>query len=67
MDALVAAPHVYGARLTGGGFGGAVMALTSPDFGDAQAQVVAAAYARRFGASPDVLHAQTGEGAALVP
>lgn len=67
VDALVAAPHVYGARLTGGGFGGAVMALTSPDFGDAQAQVVAAAYARRFGASPDVLHAQTGEGAALVP
>ncbi len=26
VDQLVAAPHVHGARLTGGGFGGAVMA-----------------------------------------
>ncbi|PTX98439.1 galactokinase [Opitutus sp. ER46] len=65
VDTLVAAPHVYGSRLTGGGFGGAVMALTSPDFGDVQAQAVADAYARKFGAKPDILHAQTGDGAQL--
>jgi len=66
VDALVAAPHVYGARLTGGGFGGAVMALTSAEFGDTQAKAVAAAYAQRFGAAPDILHMRTGDGAALV-
>lgn len=66
VDALVGLPHVYGARLTGGGFGGAVMALTSPEFGYDQARPVADAYARAFGSAPDVLHAETGEGAALL-
>ncbi len=66
VETLVAAPHVYGARLTGGGFGGAVMALTSKKFAAADARRVAAAYAKRFGAKPDVLRTQTGDGAALV-
>lgn len=66
VETLGATPHVFGARLTGGGFGGAVMALTSAKFGAAQADAVAAAYAVKFGARPDVLHAQTGDGAALV-
>jgi galactokinase len=66
VDALVATPHVYGARLTGGGFGGAVMALTAPEFGDTQARQVAERYAKRFGASPDILHTQTGDGAAVI-
>ena len=52
VKTLVAMPHVYGARLTGGGFGGAVMALTSEKFGDVQAQAVAATYAKKFGAAP---------------
>jgi galactokinase len=66
VDALVATPNVYGARLTGGGFGGAVMALTSAEFGETEARTVAATYAQRFGAAPDILHTQTGDGAALV-
>lgn len=66
VDTLTAAPHVYGSRLTGGGFGGAVMALTSGDFGEADARRVAAAYEKKFGARPDTLHTQTGEGASLV-
>lgn len=66
VDALVALPAVYGARLTGGGFGGAVMALTSGDFGDAQARTVADAYAGRFGTAPDILHAQTDNGAEVI-
>jgi galactokinase len=65
VDRLAAAPHVWGARLTGGGFGGAVMALTSPEFTSAHAAMVAAAYAEKFGGLPDVLRAQTGDGAAL--
>lgn len=66
VDQLIATPHVHGARLSGGGFGGAVMALTSPDFGDKQASAVAAAYGARFGEQPDVLDAQTDDGASLV-
>ncbi|MSU25242.1 MAG: galactokinase [Opitutus sp.] len=66
-ETLAATPHVYGARLTGGGFGGAVMALTAESFGAFQARAVAAAYAKTFGAAPDILQAQTGDGATLVP
>ncbi len=65
VDTLVGKAHVYGARLTGGGFGGAVMALASENFGDADAQGVAEAYAAKFGAAPDILHMRTGDGAAL--
>jgi len=66
VDTLVTSLGVYGARLTGGGFGGAVMALTSAEFSEAEAHVVVAAYQAKFGAMPEVLHAQTGDGAALI-
>ena len=66
VDTLVAMPHVHGARLTGGGFGGAVMALTSGAFADADAQRVAAAYTQRFGERPDILDLQTGDGAQVI-
>ena len=65
VDQLAAAPQVFGARLTGGGFGGAVMAVTSPDFSETQAAAVAEAYAKKFGSRPEVLRAQSGDGAAL--
>ncbi len=66
VDTLTATAHVFGARLTGGGFGGAVMAMTSGAFGEQEAQAVAVAYREKFGATPDVLHAQTGDGAKLL-
>ncbi|MCU0792558.1 MAG: galactokinase [Opitutaceae bacterium] len=66
VDALVASTGVYGARLTGGGFGGAVMALAGPSFGAAQAEAVAAAYAAKFGARPDILPMGTGDGAKVL-
>ena len=66
VDALVATPHVYGSRLTGGGFGGAVMALTSGAFGETEACSVADKYAAKFGTRPDILHTQTGDGAELL-
>ena len=66
VDTLTAAPHVFGARLTGGGFGGAVMALTSERFGQTEANAVAAAYEKKFGAKVDILHTQTGNGATLL-
>ena len=61
VDALEKHPAVYGARLTGGGFGGAVMALTNETFGPTDAQAIAAV----VGAKAEVLHLQSGDGAKL--
>jgi galactokinase len=66
VDQLEAEKGVYGARLTGGGFGGAVMALTSDAFGREGVDRVAGAYLARFGSRPEVIHARTGDGAALL-
>lgn len=66
VDALVATPHVFGARLTGGGFGGAVMAMTDSTFSETQARQVAATYAKKYGSEPELLHCQTGDGAKVV-
>ena len=40
--------------------------LMTADFSEAEAQSVAVAYAARFGAAPDILHAQTGDGAMVL-
>ena len=66
VDTLIRVPNVYGARLTGGGFGGAVMALTDATFGDAEAAEVSAAYQTQWGAIPQVIHMRTGEGARVM-
>jgi galactokinase len=66
VDILTGTPEVYGARLTGGGFGGAVMAMTTASFSDAHAAKVSQAYLQKYGSSPEVLHCQTGEGATLL-
>lgn len=65
VDSLVATPHVFGARLTGGGFGGAVMALTDGAFSDKEAAQVAETYRAKYGSAPEILHCQTGKGASL--
>jgi len=66
VDALVGVQGVLGARLTGGGFGGAVLAMTGSGFGDADAASVAERYARRFGSRPDILHLRSGNGARVL-
>jgi galactokinase len=48
-------PAVYGARLTGGGFGGSVVMLARQGEGHRAATRIAAEYARRSGQSPKVL------------
>lgn len=62
VDLLDGHPGVLGARLTGGGFGGAVMAFTTTDF-DLEA---ATEIASRSGSSPDVMRFETADGAALL-
>ena len=66
VDSLESEKGVYGARLTGGGFGGAAMALTNDAFGDEAVRRVSDAYFARFGSRPEVLHTKTGEGAELL-
>jgi galactokinase len=66
VDSLESEKGVFGARLTGGGFGGAAMALTDDLFGEDAVRRVSDAYFARFGSRPEVLHTKTGEGAALV-
>lgn len=66
VDALIKQPGVFGSRLTGGGFGGAVMAMTDAQFGDEQAQAVTKAYATRFGSQPEILQTRTGDGAEVI-
>jgi galactokinase len=66
VKTLSEGPHIYGARLTGGGFGGAVMALTADAFGQKQAVRVAEAYECAFGLEASIFHTQAGAGARLL-
>lgn len=66
VDQLTLAPGVLGARLTGGGFGGAVLALAQAEFTDAAAQAVAQAYAMKFGRSPEIIPLAVADGAQLI-
>lgn len=72
LDLLVeltsAVPEVYGSRLTGGGFGGAVMAMTSPGFNPVEADAVVEEYCRQRpnAPRPSVFHVQAGDGVRLL-
>lgn len=66
VQALSQEANVYGARLTGGGFGGAVMAFTNSGFSLNQARAVTAAYCEQFGFQATILHSQAGAGATVL-
>jgi galactokinase len=55
VDLARGEPAVYGARLTGGGFGGSVVMLARRGEGRGAAGRIAAEYARRSGCRPKVL------------
>ena len=63
---LKEAEGVLGARLTGGGFGGAVLGLTGEGFGREEAEGVCREYARAFGQELEILEVATGPGATVV-
>ena len=67
VDVLSPMDGVFGARLTGGGFGGAVLALTDNRFTKRDALHVADAYRGRFGAATQILRCTTTEGARSLP
>lgn len=63
VDLLKQNKNVYGARLSGGGFGGAVMALVNSDFDELQANEIAQKYAQTFGELPRIIECKAGDGA----
>lgn len=67
LDALVeianAQPAVYGARLTGGGFGGAIVALTKSDEMEKTGAVIEAEYLKKTGHHGKAYRCQIGDGA----
>jgi galactokinase len=62
VDLLEKHPAVLGARLTGGGFGGAVMALTRDTFTAADAAGIATQTAH----APEIIHLQAADGAKVL-
>ena len=66
VDLLTVHPAVYGARLTGGGFGGAVMALTNETFTEQEALRALGPYVAAHGRTPDILHLLTADGAQVI-
>ncbi|MFO0826806.1 MAG: galactokinase [Phycisphaerales bacterium] len=67
VDALLSAPGVFGARLTGGGFGGSAIALVEGGLAAKAGAIASAAFARRFGRAPVSFVTSAAAGAALVP
>lgn len=63
---LESMPDVVGARLTGGGFGGAAMALAGEAFTETYAESVAAAYRGYFGEAPEVIRCRIADGARVL-
>lgn len=66
VDLLEQHPAVLGARLTGGGFGGAVMALTKETFTESDAAGIARRHATRQHRAPEILHLQAADGAKIL-
>ncbi|MGN0832302.1 MAG: galactokinase [Kiritimatiellia bacterium] len=66
VDAARAIPEVYGARLSGGGFGGSCCLLVDPSAADAIAAKITREYRAKFGDDPVCSVIQPSEGAHLV-
>ena len=65
VDVAAAIPGVFGARLTGGGFGGAVIVLADAELAEAVAAGIRAGYRTPAGDVPVVRRVRAGEGAGL--
>lgn len=66
VDAAKAIPEVYGARLSGGGFGGSCCLLVDPTAADKIAAAIAREYKAKFGDEPDCKLIKPSDGARLV-
>ena len=59
-------PGVYGARMTGGGFGGCIVALVRPDAVDALSARLNQVYPAKFGVRPEIFVTTATDGARVV-
>ena len=66
VDAAKAIPEVYGARLSGGGFGGSCCLLVDPTAADKIAAQIKKEYKAKHGDEPEVSLIKPSEGAHLV-
>ena len=66
VDAAKAIPEVYGARLSGGGFGGSCCLLVDPAAADAISAKITKEYKAKFGDEPTCSVIQPSDGAHLV-
>ena len=66
VDAAKGIPAVYGARLSGGGFGGSCCLLVDPSAAGDIAAKIAAAYKAKFGDEPACSLIQPSDGARLI-
>jgi galactokinase len=63
VDAAIGIPGVYGARMTGGGFGGCTVNLIAPDAADRFQREIKSAYQERFSIDPAIYHCRPSQGA----
>ncbi len=63
VDLASSHPGVYGARMTGGGFGGCTVNLVHSDYADAFGSEIAHAYAQTIGVSPEIYLCEPAQGA----
>lgn len=66
VDILADRAGVYGCRMTGGGWGGSVVALVDPDATDAVADAVERAYRERTGIDGDAYVFETADGLSVM-
>ena len=64
VDAALAVPGVYGARMTGGGFGGCAIVLAHASQAERITQIVQQAFATRFGRHCPIFATRRGRGRA---
>lgn len=66
VDTAIAIPGVYGARMTGGGFGGCTVNLLDPGAQNRFEETVKAAYKQKFGIDPLIYECHPSAGAGEV-
>lgn len=66
VDSALAIEGVYGARMTGGGFGGCTVNLVRPDAAERFKEEIAARYNQRFAINPQIYECRPADGAGEV-
>jgi galactokinase len=63
VDVAIGIPGVYGARMTGGGFGGCTVNLVRPESAERFQRDIRSAYQERFKIDPAIYHCRPAQGA----